>query len=165
MRHFALSLFLSLAALPLHADVVENDVIKVFGGKWVQSKDPGQNGILMYLTQERSAAGEYFSIRCEGADRSVRLAYPRRRAAGDVGLTVDGREFRVPAEFTGRTKDPHFLKGNVFGYELVFADAAAQADFLEQLRRGRMLRIEGHTLPVDLSGAGQAVREQAAYCR
>jgi len=153
------------AFAPAQAEVVENDVMKVFEGKWVQSKDPSQNGILMYLTQERSAAGEYFSIRCEGGDQSVRVAFPKKRPADEISLTVDGTQQVIPAEFTGRTKDPHFLKGNVFGYALSFDDAAAQDGFLNALRDGRMLTIEGQSLPVELAGSGQAIREQAAYCR
>lgn len=152
-------------ALPAQAEIVENDVMKVFEGKWVQSKDPSQNGILMYLTQERSAAGEYFSIRCEGAAQSVRVAFPKRRPGNEVSVTIDGTQQTIPAEFTGRTKDPHFLKGNVFGYALSFEDPAAREGFLDTLRSGRMLTIEGQSLPVELAGSGQAISEQAAYCQ
>ena len=152
-------------ATPAVAEVIENDAIKVFEGKWVQSKDPSQNGILMYLTQERSEAGEYFSIRCDGAAQSVRIALPRRHSGNDIGITVDGATTRVPAEFTGKTKDPHFAKGNIFGYALKFPDAAAQEAFLGALRKGRMLTVEGQTLPVELTGSDQAVGEQAGYCR
>lgn len=165
MRRLALALFACTAALPLWAEVVENDLLKVFEEKWVQSKDPSQNGILMYLTQERSAAGEYFSIRCEGSAQSIRLAYPKRRPGNDIGVTVDGTSTRVPANFTGKTKDPHFRKGNIFSYELVFADIQTQTAFLESVRRGRMLTVEGQSLPVELAGASQAIREQATYCR
>jgi hypothetical protein len=151
-------------AAPAHAEVVENDVIKVFEGQWVQSKDPTQNGLLMYLTQERSSVGEYFSIRCEDAAPSVRIAYPKRRSAKDIGLTVDGSQQRVAARFTGKTKDVSFSKGNLFGYALEFPDTASRDAFLASLRGGTMLVVEGQTLPVDLKGARQAVAEQAAYC-
>ena len=165
MRRLAPALFACLTALPVHADVVENDAIKVFEGKWVQSKDPSQDGILMYLTQERSQAGEYFSIKCAAGAPSVRVAFPRKPSGKDIGVTVDGAAMRVPAEFKGRTKDPHFVKGNIFGYALTFADASAQTAFLEALRKGHMLTVEGQTLPVDLTGASEAVKEQARYCR
>ncbi|WP_375173978.1 hypothetical protein [Pseudooceanicola sp.] len=164
MRKIAPVLLTCLAALPLRAEVIENDAMKVFEGKWVQSKDPSQNGILMYLTQERSAVGEYFSIRCDEGAPSVRLAYPRRMSAKDVGLTVDGTQQRVAWEFTGKTRDPHFVKGNVFGYALTFADEAEKEAFLARLQGGRMLTVEGQTLPVELKGSGQAIREQARYC-
>lgn len=164
MRRLVPALFACVLALPVHAEIIENEAMKVFEGKWVQSKDPTQNGVLMYLTQERSELGEYFSIRCEDGAQSIRLAFPRRTSGKDVGLTIDGSEVRVASEFTRKTKDPHFVKGNVFGYRLTFPDAAAQDAFLASLRGGRMMTIEGQTLPVDLSGAGQAVREQAAYC-
>ena len=154
-----------LAALPLRAEIVENDAMKVFEGKWVQSKNPSQNGILMYLTQERSEVGEYFSIRCEEGAPSVRIAFPRRMSAKDVGLTVDGTQQRIAWEFTGRTKDPHFVKGNIFDYKLAFGDDAARAAFLGDLRAGRMLTVEGQTLPIELKGSGQAISEQATYCR
>ena len=39
MRRLALALFACTAALPLRAEVVENDLLKVFEEKWVQSKD------------------------------------------------------------------------------------------------------------------------------
>lgn len=165
MRLAFSALIACLAALPLHAEIVENEAMKVFDGAWVQSKDPSQNGILMYLTQERSQAGEYFSIRCDNGGPSVRVAFPRRRSADDIGVTVDGSAMRVPSKFTGRTKDPHFVKGNVFGYELAFPDDASEQAFLASLRSGRMLTIEGQTLPVALKGASQAVGEQARYCR
>ena len=155
---------LAISALPAFSEIVENDAIKVFEGRWVQSKDPSQNGILMYLTQERSSAGEYFSIRCEEGKQSVRLAYPKRRSAKDIGLTVDGSEQRITAKFTGNTKDPHFLKGNLFGYALTFATPDAQEAFLSDVREGRMLTIEGQSLPVELKGSGQAIVEQASYC-
>ncbi|WP_407493768.1 hypothetical protein [Pseudooceanicola sp. MF1-13] len=165
MRLMSLALIACTLALPVRAEILENEMMKVFEGKWVQSKDPSQNGILMYLTQERSAAGEYFSIRCEGSAQSVRIAYPKRRSAEDVGVTIDGKDMRVPVTFTGKTQDPNFLKGNVFGYEMTFEDAAAQKAFLTALRNGRMLKVEGQSLPVELAGSGQAIREQAAYCR
>lgn len=160
------ALFTAIAlAAPATAEVIENDAIKVFEGKWVQSKDPSQNGILMYLTQERSEVGEYFSIRCVDAAQSVRVAFPKRHAGGDLGLTVDGVTVRVPAEFTGRTKDPHFAKGNIFGYALNFQTQAAQDAFLMALRQGRMLNVEGQSLPVELTGSDQAIGEQASYCK
>ena len=165
MRALIPAALLIATALPALADVVENDVIKVFDGKWVQSKDPSQNGILMYLPQERSSVGEYFSVRCDGAEPSVRVAYSKRHSAKDIGLTVDGVEQRVPAEFTGKTKDPHFLKGNGFGYALKFEDAAARDAFLQGLAQGRMLTVEGRSLPVELAGSAQALREQAGYCK
>ncbi|WP_136636010.1 hypothetical protein [Pseudooceanicola onchidii] len=165
MRILIPFLLATLAALPLRAEIVENDAMKVFEGKWVQSKDPSQNGILMYLTQERSEVGEYFSIRCDAGAPSVRVAFPKRRSGKDLGLIVDGTEMRAPSSFTGRTKDPHFVRGNIFGYKLDFADAAARDAFLTRIGSARMLTIEGQTLPVDLTGAQQAIREQAAYCR
>lgn len=165
MRRTAIALLACLAALPVRADIVENDAMKVFEGKWVQSKNPDQNGILMYLTQERSEAGEYFSIRCDKGGPSVRVAFPRRASGKDIGFVIDGTEMRVASDFTGRTKDPTFVKGNVFGYELTFADDAAEQAFLNTLAAGRMLTVEGQKLPVDLAGAGQAIAEQAAYCR
>lgn len=164
MRRIIPVVLACLAAMPVRSEIVENDAMKVFEGKWVQSKNPAQNGILMYLTQERSMAGEYFSIRCEDGNPSVRLAFPRRASGKDVGLTIDGSERRVAADFTGKTKDPNFAKGNVFGYKLVFDDSASQAAFLDSLGAGTMLAIEGQSLPVDLAGAGQAITEQAAYC-
>jgi hypothetical protein len=154
-----------LAALPLRAEIVENEMMKVFEGKWVQSKDPAQNGILMYLTQERSEKGEYFSIRCQDGAPSVRLAYPRRISGKDVGVIVDGTEQRIAAKFSSKTKDPHFIKGNIFGYALEFEDDAARDAFLTSLRKGRMLTIEGQSLPIDLTGAGKAIEEQAGYCQ
>ncbi|MGI3170059.1 hypothetical protein ACRARG_12950 [Pseudooceanicola sp. C21-150M6] len=162
-RNAALPLFL-LAALPAQAEVIETDLIKVFEGKWVQSKDPSQNGILMYLTEQRSAVGEYFSIRCDGSDRSVRIAFPRRRPTDAIGMTLDGTQYRVPAKFVGKTPDPQFVKGNLFGYALNFPDAETQARFLDRVGSGTMLTVEGQTLPIDLAGAGDAVAEQADYC-
>ncbi len=164
MRPVIAAVIACLAALPLRAEIVENEMMKVFEGKWVQSKDPSQNGILMYLTQERSEVGEYFSIRCDAGVPSVRLAFPRRVSGKDVGLTIDGTEHRVAWSFSGKTKDPHFVKGNVFGYALTFEDAAAREDFLTQLKEGRMLTVQGQTLPIELSGSAQAITEQAGYC-
>lgn len=154
-----------LAALPAQADIIENEAMKVFEGRWVQSKDPAQNGALMYVTQARSEVGEYFSIRCEDGGPSVRIAFPRRISGKDIGVTIDGTEARVPAEFASKTKDPHFLKGNVFGYALNFGSDAEEQAFLASVAQGRMMTIEGQTHPIDLQGAGQAVVEQAGYCR
>ena len=165
MRPILFAALVCLTALPLRAEeVVENDLLKVFAGKWVQSKDPAQNGILMYLTQERSSAGEYFSIRCDKGGPSVRLGFPKRRSGKDVAIVVDGTEQRVAWKFTGKTKDPHFSKGNVFGYEMTFADDGAEAEFLDTLRSGRMLTVDGQTLPIELAGSGTAIKEQAGYC-
>ena len=66
MRLFAMALIALGLALPARAEIVENEMMKVFDGHWVQSKDPSQFGALMFLTQERAAAGEYFTIRCVG---------------------------------------------------------------------------------------------------
>ena len=154
-----------LAALPLRAEIIENEAMKVFEGKWVQSKDPSQNGALMYVTQVRSEVGEYFSIRCEDGGPSVRIAFPRRISGKDIGITIDGTQTRIPAKFASKTKDPHFLKGNVFGYALNFGSDAEEQAFLTSVAQGRMMTIEGQTHPLDLKGAGQAVTEQAGYCR
>lgn len=144
---------------------VENDLIKVFAGQWVQSKDPAQNGVLMFLTQDRALVGEYFSIRCDGADRSVRIGFPKRMRGKDIGLTLDGVETRYAVDFTGKTKDHSLLKGNVFSYQVAFTDAATREAFLETLRKGRELTIQGQDKPVSLTGAGDAIKEQAGYCK
>ena len=165
MRLFAMALIALGLALPARAEIVENEMMKVFDGHWVQSKDPSQFGALMFLTQERAAAGEYFTIRCVGADRSIRIGFPKRQNGGAIGITIDGTPREIEANFTGRTKDRNFLKGNIFSYELEFDDAAAQSAFLEEMRAGRMLTVNGQSLPISLAGAGQAVAEQAVYCR
>lgn len=165
---FALPLvFATSFAAPVAAqdEVVENDLIKVFAGHWVQSKDPAQNGALMFLTQERAQNGEYFTITCVEADRSIRIGFPKRQRGKDLGLTLDEVETRYPIKFTKKTKDRNFLKGNIFSYEMSFEDAEAQDAFLQGLREGAMLTIEGQSLPIDLTGAGDAIEEQAGYCK
>ena len=165
---FALPLvFATSFAAPVAAqdEVVENDLIKVFAGHWVQSKDPAQNGALMFLTQDRAQNGEYFTITCVEADRSIRIGFPKRQRGKDLGLTLDEVETRYPIKFTKKTKDRNFLKGNIFSYEMSFEDTEAQDTFLQGLREGAVLMIEGQTLPIDLTGAGAAIEEQAGYCK
>ncbi|WP_163848546.1 hypothetical protein [Pseudooceanicola aestuarii] len=167
MRTFAAAIVLTCLAAPAMAqEVVENEVIKVFAGQWVQSKDPAQNGLLMYLTEDRARAGEYFSIRCEDGDRSVRLGFAKQLPKNArIKMLVDDTAVEANAAYTGDTQDASFAQGSVHGYRLDFADANARDGFLDQLGQGRRLAVGGQKIPLDLTGAGPALREQAAYCR
>ena len=164
-------------ATPVFAqDVIETPIAKVFAGQWMQSKEADKNGLLMYLTQERAQVGEYFSIRCDEGAPSVRLGFadklpgvPGKAGRGkaytaEVRFAVDGNEGGYLVAYTGATKDPNIASGTVHGYKMLFPDAAARDTFLDILRRGQQLTVGGQTYPVSLTGAGQAIAEQAAYC-
>jgi hypothetical protein len=162
---------------PLAAqDVIETPIAKVFAGQWMQSKEADKDGLLMYLTQERAQVGEYFSIRCDEAGRSIRLGFgeklPRvpgkdgrgKEYMAEVRFAVDGNEGGYLVQYTGATKDPKIASGKVQGYKMIFPDDTARDTFLEILRRGEQLTIGGQTYPISLAGAGAAIEEQAAYC-
>lgn len=170
-------LALTALATPLAAqDIAENEAAKVFSGRWMQSKTPEQNGMLMYLTQERAARGEYLSIRCEAdGSRSLRLSFPDllpavRGETGETGyvaqarFTVDDKAGGYLLDYTGSTEDPAIFKGTFFNYRMAFATPQDKATFLAALQRGAQLIVQGQALPVDLTGAGQAIAEQAGYC-
>lgn len=161
----ALSLALLASPLPLAAqDVVENDVAKIFSEHWLQSKEADKNGLLMYLSQDRAVAGDYFSIRCEGDGRSVRLGFGTDLDESKTVFRVDGRAMTFELEATGVTPDPAISQGDIHGYRIVFSGEDQLEAFLGDLRRGSELVIDGQELPVDLSGSAQAIQEQAAYC-
>ncbi|QPM91158.1 hypothetical protein [Pseudooceanicola algae] len=175
-----LAVALSLAApLPaLAQSVVENDQAKVFNERWMQSKAPDKAGLLMYLTPERAVAGEYFSIRCEeGGGRSVRVSFAEKLPSTDgkvprsdkpyasqMLVAVDGNQGGYALEYTGPVEDPQIHKGTFHSYRVQFPSPQAMTDFLTALQRGQELTILGQSLPVDLTGAGKAITEQAAYC-
>lgn len=170
-------LSLALAAPLMAQEVVENDVAKVFDGKWMQSKEADKNGLLMYLTQERAMTGDYFSIRCDEGGRSVRLGFGTklpgvegREGRGkdyqaDVTFTIDGAPQVYRAEYTGKKPDPAISGGDIHAYRVLFADDAALDGFLNALRQGSELRIAGQAEPVSLAGSAQAIEEQAGYCK
>lgn len=180
----ALSLALGLAAGPVLSQtetgippVVETDTFKVFNGKWMQNKADGQNGLLMYLTQERAAKGDYFSIRCDTGGRSVRLGFGEK-LPGVEGKDGRGKSYKALArftvddfsgvymlEYTGATEDANIAKGNVHGYKMLFDSPEERDQFLDALRKGSSLVIEHQAAPIDLTGSGTAIDEQAAYCQ
>ncbi|MBR9762897.1 MAG: hypothetical protein GYB53_05040 [Rhodobacteraceae bacterium] len=162
----ALGLALLAAPLPLAAqDVVENEVAKIFAEHWMQSKEADKNGLLMYLSEERAMQGDYFSIRCEGDDRSIRLGFGDALEGDRTVFRVDGRAMTFPLEPTGVTPDPAISQGDIHGYRMVFSGGDQLEAFLGDLRRGSELVIEGQDLPISLSGSAQALQEQAAYCQ
>ncbi|WP_010141079.1 hypothetical protein [Oceanicola sp. S124] len=165
-RRLALGLALLAAPLPLAAqDVVENEVAKIFAEHWMQSKEADKNGLLMYLSEERAMQGDYFSIRCEGDDRSIRLGFGDKLEGDRVVFRVDDRAMTFAVEETGVTADPAISRGDIHGYRMVFAGTDQLEAFLGDLRRGTELVIEGQELPISLSGSSQALQEQAAYCQ
>lgn len=174
IRRLPLIALLAVTALPLRAQVIENEQIAVYAQQWVQAKAPGQNGLLSFLTLPRGQAGEYFSIRCNlvgGAEtRSIRIGYPKpltqdRAAAVPVPLTIDGRNMQATARFTGTTPDEAYTKSDIHGYELSFASAAEQKAFLDAMKAGATLKIGGQTLPVSLTGFTAALNGQGQYCK
>ena len=173
-----LAILLGLALPATAQQTVENEIAKVFNGSWFQSKEADKNGLLSYLTQERAAKGEYFSIRCEpDGTRSVRVSFPEKLPAvegrtprGDkpyvarAVFQIDDLQGAYLLDYTGPTEDAQILKGTFHSYRVQFPSAKAESDFLTVLRRGNWLNIQGQSLPVDLTGAGAAIGEQAGYC-
>ena len=172
----ALALAAAAAALlaspaPVAAQsVIETDTAKIFEQHWMQSKEADKNGLLMYLDEERALTGDYLSIRCEEGVRSVRLGFgtPLPQLAegeAEADFAIDGQATTYRLGYTGKTPDPAISKGDIHGYRMLFDSAAARDSFLASLQRGSELRVEGQALPISLAGSGQAIREQAGYCR
>ncbi|MGI3163876.1 hypothetical protein [Pseudooceanicola sp. 200-1SW] len=172
----ALALAAAAAALlaspaPVAAQaVIETDTAKIFEQRWMQSKEADKNGLLMYLDEQRALTGDYLSIRCEEGARSVRLGFgtARPQLAGgqaEAQFIIDGQATTYRLGYTGTTPDPAISQGDIHGYRMLFASASERDGFLAALQRGSELRIEGQALPISLAGSGQAISEQAGYCR
>ncbi|MBT9386426.1 hypothetical protein KM176_21340 [Pseudooceanicola sp. CBS1P-1] len=145
-------------------DIQDSPVARVFAGKWMQSKDPGQHGLLMYLTTPRARAGEYFSVVCEAGAPAVKLGFGKRQRGKEIDFDVDGRKAAFALDATGTTKDTQIAKSKIYSYRVVFPSSAARDGFLQSLRAGHKLIVAGQDHPIDLRGAAEALQEQAGYC-
>ncbi len=103
----ALAATLALALPAIAQDKIETDTMVVYAGQWVQAKEPGQGGALMFLTLPRGQSGEYFSISCAksgGAmDRTIKLGFSNPLASDGAPVTfaIGGKTMTGTATFTG----------------------------------------------------------------